>query len=316
MVKEKVLMYLSEHCGELCSGQEIANSIGVSRNTIYTNCELLISEGVQIIKQKNKGYCLREEIRIEDATEIEKYLDYKVAVEVLDEVDSTMRYLKDLQCGEPRLVIARGQSGGIGRYGKKFYSPKYKGVYMSYKSNQIYPIDDIALLTVISVNTLHKICRSYGCDLQIKYLNDLYYEGKKVSGILTNASIDVEQKELNNIIFGIGINVYPSISDDQELNLKYTNLPFAIEDKSKFIAQIIDELETRLEKRDYKYEHEYYKMHSIILGKELMLDIGIGEELIKVIDIDDKFNLVVETENGIDVLNNMDVSISYQNLFD
>lgn len=144
------------------------------------------------------------------------------SVTVLSVVDSTNTYCKDLaRQGAPQgtVVISDCQTGGKGRRGRSFLSPSGVGLYLSYlmrPNSGIEKISEVTCRTAVAVCKAIKDC--FGFDSEIKWVNDILMNRKKICGILTEASFDSETNAVDSLIIGIGINVNNIASDfPQEL---------------------------------------------------------------------------------------------------
>lgn len=133
----------------------------------------------------------------------------------LESVDSTNNFAKEIEPSSlPALVTAKEQTGGRGRFGRSFFSPEGKGIYMSYAFVPEFPVDSSAMITAISAAVIHCVLSEYSNGLAIKWVNDIYKGRLKISGILTeavfkNPSETPGQPEIDRIVIGIGINVFP-----------------------------------------------------------------------------------------------------------
>ena len=129
-------------------------------------------------------------------------------VTILESVDSTNEYIKKLDCSAaPQVVIAKEQTKGKGTKGRSFYSPK-GGLYLSFAFKPEYGLEDAMQITVKTGEIVKDIIRKYSDDEPyIKPVNDIYIEGKKVAGILTEADTTGVGK-FSRIIIGIGINCF------------------------------------------------------------------------------------------------------------
>ncbi len=106
------------------------------------------------------------------------------------------------------IVIADSQAGGRGRMARNFYSPPGSGLYYSLIIKPRFDISKSVLVTAMAaVATARTISAVCGIETEIKWVNDLYYDGKKVVGILTEAMSDFESGMVETVIIGIGINV-------------------------------------------------------------------------------------------------------------
>ena len=136
----------------------------------------------------------------------------KIPVEILDEIDSTneeaKRRIKDGYKNDFALV-ARKQTKGKGRKGRSFYSPKDTGIYFTFAHFSDSDLsNDLKVTVATSVIASKAIKESLGIDCKIKWVNDLYYLDKKVSGTLCEGILkETCGNEKNVIIVGIGINI-------------------------------------------------------------------------------------------------------------
>ena len=126
-----------------------------------------------------------------------------------DEIDSTNEFLKKLKNENgPIMVISKKQSNGKGQNGKMFFSPA-NGLYFSFKFKHLFGINDLTLITsaaaVAVVESIEKITHVQS---EIKWVNDILLNNKKIAGILTETKI--AHNNVPYVIVGIGINVFPS----------------------------------------------------------------------------------------------------------
>jgi len=238
--KEKLLELFESNKGFYFSGEEIAGRLGVSRTAVWKAVKTLQSEGYSIDAVSNKGYCLSVDTDILSAQGIKKYLEPicdGVRVEVLPEVSSTNTEVrKRASAGEPEgyVLVAEQQTEGKGRIGRRFFSPPDTGIYMSlllrpenYSSQRAVRLTTMAAVAACEAieavtaaeeaggteeiggkKTVATAGEAVKKKALIKWVNDIYMEGRKVSGILTEASFGLENGLLEYAVLGIGINVY------------------------------------------------------------------------------------------------------------
>ena len=141
----------------------------------------------------------------------------------LDSVNSTNTFaategqtqIARLQHGDrpelPFAVIAEEQTEGRGRYGKSFYSPRGKGVYLSYACEGNYNLQELEQITVVAAAIVHKVIQQHCREaLSIKWINDIYRGERKVAGILSERVDDPKCPGRYCIVIGVGVNVIPS----------------------------------------------------------------------------------------------------------
>jgi len=214
-LKEQILAILEESDAP-SSGSGIAARLGVSRTAVWKGVEALRADGYTIESATNRGYRLAGEQDILSRSRILSCLGQTRLpwqLEVAGEVDSTNTRLKELaRRGAPdcTALTADRQTAGRGRMGRTFVSPKGGGVYLSLLLRPKIPVSRCTDLTVAAaVCTARAIQQTCGVSPQIKWVNDLMLEGKKLCGILTEAAVEVESGLADYVIVGIGVNARP-----------------------------------------------------------------------------------------------------------
>ncbi|XJS11357.1 biotin--[acetyl-CoA-carboxylase] ligase [Aerococcaceae bacterium WGS1372] len=214
-LKEKLLDYFMEHTDRIISGQDLAQVFDVTRSAVWKAIEELRNQGYIIESISRKGYRLVKYSNDLDAQQIMNQLstDWEnLTIEVHDEVTSTNDLAKIFGVSHPKrthLIIARKQTKGRGRYGKSFHSSIANGLYMSL----LIPIKDIKienipLITIATATAMSEAIEElYGKTLAIKWVNDLFLEGRKVSGILCEALSDLESRTISSVVVGLGLNL-------------------------------------------------------------------------------------------------------------
>lgn len=240
-----------------------------------------------------------------------------------EELDSTNRYLKELAVKNARpgtVIIANRQSAGRGRLGRNFFSPEEKGIYMSILLRPDIPLERAVLITsMAAVAVARAIERVSGIEAKIKWVNDIFLNGKKVCGILTEAGINAEQGTLDYAVLGIGVNV-GAMEFPEELRNIATSVTnecgFAVS-KENLIDEILLELERWYATLSDGGFLEESRKRSILLGKEiLVLDETApgGSYPAKAVDINELGNLVIEKNGEKKILNSGEVSVRFERL--
>lgn len=307
-LKNKVLDYLENKEDVFVSGQQLADSLGVSRTAIWKVISELRKEGAMINAVTNKGYFLVRESTKLSIDSLKKELpDYNI--HYFDEIDSTNTFLKSIANEEnikKTIVVASKQLNGRGRLGRIFESPD-GGIYFSLLVNSHNNNDDNLLITSIAAvsisRAIKKVCN---IDTQIKWVNDIYIDDKKVCGILTEGIIDMEVGRIRSMIVGIGINFSTSIN---QFPKDIRNIVTSIYKEEKLIPknvnrnilvkEIINEIYNIWESLPNKDFLNEYRAKSNVIGKKVYLynkDNTIEKAYVK--NINDKAHLVVEMENG------------------
>ena len=196
-MKAKILKALKEAEGEFVSGAVLCEKFGVSRQAVWKNMTALKDAGYQIESVSNRGYRLLSTPEEPYGPEIEsRLLDGNVCRRVLyfDELESTSVKVKQLaEAGEEEglLVIAESQTAGKGRRGRNWSSKKGEGIYMSLLLRPpVLPMQATALVFLTALVVAETIEKFLGIPAEIKWPNDVVVHGKKICGILTEASAE------------------------------------------------------------------------------------------------------------------------------
>ena len=135
----------------------------------------------------------------------DKNIIYK---ETTNSTNSDLKELAKEGAKEGTIIISEHQTGGKGRLGKSFYSPKGCGLYFSILLRPDFSPDFAPLITVAcAVSVMRAVKTVYQTETEIKWVNDIYSGGKKFCGILTESSISPKDKKLEFAVLGIGINL-------------------------------------------------------------------------------------------------------------
>jgi len=308
MTKYKVLKILKQEKNSYVSGEKMSEELGLSRMAISTAVKALRQEGYEIESITNKGYLLKNNPDLLNVVEVEEYLSSpRENIIVFDSIDSTNNYLKENYISLPSgtVVISNEQTAGKGRRGRRFESPKGTGIYLSYLLKPECPPSNVssvsALAAIATKNAIDKTC---GTKVDIKWVNDLVLESKKITGILTEMSVEAESGHIEYLIVGIGINANQKISDFPD-EIKEIAGSIYSQTKNKvhraeLSAKLIEELD-KLKDEEFKVNKallEEYKKACISLNKDVRVVRGSEDYTAFSVDINDDFSLEIRLPNG------------------
>ncbi len=315
--REKVGDYLNAHDGEFVSGEELSAKLGISRSAVWKAVEGLRDDGLSIEAKTNKGYRICHDGQLSRVL-LEKLLPGH-AIHFHEMVESTNHEAKALVAGgasDGTLCIARRQSGGRGRMGRSFSSP-HGGIYFSLvlrpkAKNALLITSAAAVATALAIE---QCCR---LPIQIKWVNDLYYQGKKVTGILAEGVFDMEVGSLSAVVVGIGINFCTQMQDFPpeirgragSLYAGPSQVPGGV-DQNELVSTVVRRLcaySAHLDDRSFIAE---YRSRNMLLGRKVYL-FQAGERTGEgiVAGIDDEGRLLLLQEDGSEkVLGTGEVSI-------
>lgn len=308
LVKVKVLEYLLQHKNKVVSGEKIARSLGISRNSIWKAVQNLRAEGFVIEAVTNLGYRLISEGAVLTKTSVLRQLpqEHPFKIQVEKTIESTNTELKrQAEKGAPEwtVLIAEEQTGGKGRLGRSFYSPPESGLYMSVILRPTFMPQDALYITVAAAVAVSEVIEKIsGFETGIKWVNDIYCRGKKVCGILTEASLDFESGSVNYVVLGIGIN----------LAVKEGGFPLEIAEiagavfpeeppegaKVRLTAEILKRFKALYDELlACKYMTEYQR-RSILTDANISVIQGNSKEKGRVIGISNKAELILRLDSG------------------
>lgn len=306
--KERVLELLKNNSGTYFSGEELAGKLDVSRTAVWKAVKQLRADGFDINAATNKGYMIGEKSDILTLSGIKKHLNGGLGipeVRLLDKVDSTNNYLKQPSVLDSRqdglVVISNEQSAGRGRFGRSFYSPNGSGIYMSLllRPHEC-SIQQSVKFTTMAAAAVCEALEDAGGQPKIKWVNDIYMNGKKVCGILTEGSADLESGFLDHAVLGIGVNLYePEGGFPEEIKDIAGGVFHSRETdmKNRIASGILNRFYALY--RDGSDYADRYRSRSMVIGKTVQITRGGITEQVKVTDIDSRCALIVEDMNGV-----------------
>ena len=211
--RQALLQALSAAGGSYVSGQQLAETLGVSRAAVHKAAAALTAQGYALEAAPRRGYRLTGG----DPFCAEAVGSYPAPIYLYDSLESSNLTAKQLALtGAPHgtLVLTSHQQAGRGRMGRVFESPAGKGVYLSLLLRPDLSAADAQTVTIGAAVAVARAVKALcGLELSIKWVNDLYYQGRKVCGILTEAGTDIESGQLEWLVVGIGLNLTTSPAD-------------------------------------------------------------------------------------------------------
>ena len=321
-VKSQVLVLLENSKNAALSGEYMAEQIGCTRAAVWKAIKSLQEEGYVISGVKNRGYTLSKSGDKLSEGCIRKQLDEKgITIPIICEktTDSTNTQLKRMVAeGEKRdlCLISEAQTGGRGRHGRSFYSPDDTGIYFSFLLHPNVSAMEATFLTTMAAVAEAKAIDDLNCtdgyETQIKWVNDLLVRNKKITGILTESSISMEDYSLEYVIVGIGINLYepaggfPADIKDTAGAIVTGNSPTE-NLKNNIVAKTIINFMNYYKDFPKRSYMEDYRRKCFVLGKPITLLNSDHSERIDArghsrgvaIDVADDGRLLVEYPDGI-----------------
>lgn len=309
MIKTNILKALRE-TNSYISGQSLCKDLGVSRTAVWKVINQLKDEGYEIEAVQNKGYRIITYPDIVTESEILSVVSPSGIIENVvfyEETDSTNNEAKRNadEALDRTLYITESQTGGRGRRGRQWISPAGSGIWMSLylKEPSIAP-ESASMLTIVAAMAMVGAVKSEVGDVEckIKWPNDLVLEDKKICGILTEMSAELDF--IHYVIIGIGLNVNTTEFDDSIKDMAssiYKKTGKTVK-RSNIIAAFSESFkgyyDTFVKDGNLKGLQERYNQMLINKGRVVKAILGKEEVIGEAIGINSEGELIIKTIEG------------------
>ena len=206
----KVLSFFQTHDSEYLSGQDLSDVLKISRVAVWKHIKKIQTLGYKIESKQKLGYRLIDNTEKLLPWEITRDLKTKLIgkrVYYFEEIDSTQNFAQNIAADKKEngtIIIAEKQTSGRGRLDRKWTSPK-GGIWFSLIIHPKFDVSSSTLIPILSAVALSKSIKSVlGIETEVKWPNDITMNGKKVAGVLVDASF--QTNSIDYLILGIGIN--------------------------------------------------------------------------------------------------------------
>ncbi|RMW39703.1 MAG: biotin--[acetyl-CoA-carboxylase] ligase [Nitrosopumilus sp.] len=311
----KVLTFLQTHNTEYLSGQDLSDVLRISRVAVWKHIKKIQELGYTVESKQKLGYKLTKNSDALLPWEITSGLKTKTIGQqafYFDSTDSTQNQALKM-AEEPEnngaIVVAEKQTGGRGRSGRKWISPK-GGIWFSVILHPRFDISVTTLFPIASALALSiALEKTFKISPELKWPNDITIKGKKLAGMLVDVSL--ESNKIENLVLGVGIN-FDVDTKEIEKNLKNTPNFYGVtslnELKTKirpvelvqsFLAEL-EKIYKLLETKQTKKIISEWTKRSSTIGKNVRLNTIDGEIKGKAIRIDEDGALVVSKNKETD----------------
>ena len=300
--------------GEYCSGQDLADALGVSRTAVWKQLnKLAVETGLEIESVKGKGYRIVGGVDLLQEAQIRQGLGERAsglltALRVIESVDSTnAEALRNLdQAGASGAVFtAEQQTAGRGRRGRHWVSPFARNIYLSlvWEFNQ-----GAAALEGLSLAVGVAVARALSdCGLppvQLKWPNDVLHDGRKLGGVLLEMAGDVAGP--CQVVAGVGLNVAMPSSAAEEIDQPWTDVRTMAgstpPDRNRLIAALLDQLLPLMadfEQEGFAAFHDQWQALDAFADASVVLEAGGRRTAGIARGVDERGALQLETGAGI-----------------
>ena len=322
-MRKTIVEMLKNSGSNFISGESIAGTLGISRTAVWKHIQKLRDSGYQIISRERHGYRLKDAPDLLLPSEIQIALDTQTIgrdMHYYPSVDSTNRVAKALAyhgAQDGTIVVAEEQTGGKGRLERNFFSPRGKGIWFSVVLRPNFSPHEAPKFTLMAAVAVAEAMARFNLQAQIKWPNDILFDGRKLVGILTEMSGEIGK--IAYIVIGVGINV----------NINRDEFPEDLRPVAASLSEMSGETISRvelfravLEEFDKLYAIvnssgfdkviELWRNYNVTLGKNVRVIAAVdgGESFTgKAVDLDSSGALVVETSDGLRTVYAGDVSI-------
>ena len=308
----KVLTFLQTHNTEYLSGQDLSDVLRISRVAVWKHIKKIQELGYNVESKQKLGYKLISNSGLLLPWEITSNLKTKIIGQqayYFDSIDSTQNQalkMADDPGNDGTVIVAAKQTGGRGRSGRKWISPK-GGIWFSIILKPKFDISITTLFPIASALAL-SIAIEKTCSIkpELKWPNDLTVKGKKVAGMLVDVSL--ESNKIENLVLGVGINFDVNVKQIEK-SLKGTPNFYGVaslngEKENVKPIQLVQTFLLELEKiykslnaKQTKKIIAEWTSRSSTIGKNVELDTIDGKIKGKAIRIDEDGTLII-SENS------------------
>ena len=308
----KVLKFLKIHNTEYLSGQDLSDALRISRVAVWKQIKKIQMLGYTVESKQKEGYKLTKNSDLLLPWEIISGLETKVLGQqayYFDSIDSTqsqaMKMVNESK-KEGTIIIAEKQTGGRGRSGRQWISPK-GGIWFSIILHPKFDISNTTLFPIASSLALsiaiQKTCK---ISTELKWPNDLTIKGKKLAGMLIDASF--ESNKIENLVLGVGINFNVNVKEIEKVLKKTPNFygVSSLNDQKNKTSQIelIQSFLLELEKVYEELNNNQIKKiiiewtkRSSTIGKKVEMNTLNGKISGKAIKIDEDGGLIIKDKD-------------------
>jgi len=306
--KDKLIEILESNPRVWLSGEQLGEQLGISRSAVSKHIKSLRDAGMKIESVSRKGHRLLDNNRLKkiDLAQLSEsdFINHIIFKEVTGSTNSDAKILAESGALEGTLVIAENQLHGKGSKGRSWFSHHGTGIYNSLILRPDISLRSAQCITILTaVAAAEAIIQSTGIEPTISWPNDLFLQGKKVAGVLTELSANMDR--INYVVVGLGVNVNtPKGVFSRDLKEVATSLSeFAHKEFSRidiltcYLKYLQKYYQLLLEDRFDLVIQRWKKMADII-GKQVEVKLASRILTGTVVDVDGEGVLIIRNELG------------------
>ncbi|WDF83471.1 biotin--[acetyl-CoA-carboxylase] ligase [Lacticaseibacillus pabuli] len=301
--KQRVLDQLLANEDKWLSGDTLATTLGVTRETVWKAINSLRKTGHEIESRKGQGYRHTGRAPL-DVDAVRYYGQLTIPLVVSQSVTSTQSLAKEYLSAHHQpayaAFVANEQTQGYGRRGRDFYSPADSGLYLSLiLPNTHVDLSKVGLLTTGVADAVANVLEHFFPEdrFMLKWVNDVWLNGRKVAGIITEAALELESASSSAFIVGVGLNL--STADfPAAINTKAGAITSATIDRNELAAALINAIiacHQTYTTGDFLAD---YRQRSALMGRQVTLNLGKTAVSGQVSGISDDGGIIITTADG------------------
>ncbi len=309
--RENLMAILMANQGHWVSGEQVSNRLNISRAAVWKHMQRLQDEGYVIVATPKKGYKLQHVPDRLQGPEINAHLQTQTLgrpqLVCLAQTDSTNLRAKALAAqgaAEGTVVVADSQSHGRGRRGRIWLSPPGTGIYTSMILRPaITPAEAPRITLLTAVAAARALQHTSGIRARIKWPNDILIDAKKIAGILTE--ISTEMDAIDYIVVGLGLNVNTAAAQfDPEIRRLATSVRIETGHtcrRAELLAAYLNEFEVLydcFQTKGFAPIMDQWRAMSDIIGRQVTVDVLGTRYRGTAVAVDDDGVLILEDEAG------------------
>jgi BirA family biotin operon repressor/biotin-[acetyl-CoA-carboxylase] ligase len=306
MIRDKIIEFLKKK-SEYVSGEELSQRLGISRQAFWKHIHELKESGYDIVAVPHLGYRLEGSPDRLFPSEISSRLNTKFTgrkIYYFDTLPSTIDVAIDLGIkGAPEgtLVLAESQTKGRGRLGREWFSPKYKGIYMSLILRpDILPAQASIFTLLAGVSVCEAAGQVCAIEAKIKWPNDILVNNKKLGGILTE--LNAEMDEVHFLVVSMGLNVNNDKKSLPVTAISLKELKKENVSRIELLQEILRKIEANymlLQKKGNALIIDKWREYNITLGLRVKISSHHKQVEGEAVDIDADGSLLIRNDAGL-----------------
>ncbi len=309
---KKSILLLAD--GEFHSGSALSHQLNVTRSAVHKTLQALEPLGVELMAVSGKGYRLKRPLQLLDKVQIRQLLDAEADgvlqhLDVHDQLESTNSYLAaqsdSLLAGKVSACLAECQTAGRGRRGRQWVSPFGTNIYLSLACHyEGAPAELSGLSLACGVAVIRALVQHGIDDVGLKWPNDIYWQDKKLGGILIEVSGESEGP--CQAVMGLGLNGYIAEQQANNIEQAWVDLDRIFKQSSHdirnaLVASLLNQLLPLLanfQQQGFTEYIEEWRQYDCMLEKAAQLHIGKQTRQGRVAGIDENGFLLMQDEHG------------------